>query len=200
MNGRAGTLTHICLILQAHGLWMTWYTFSTSTTNTHHQVQTSWPEFQPRKQTVPQRYNSSNIIEVFSYFLNIPRQCYWMVGQLWWTVTRRPRTFLSPGFITFKNKRGHSCHGSVERNLTSIHEDAVSIPDLAQQVKNPALLSTGVGCRHSSDPALLWLGRRPAATAPVWPLAWEPPCTMDVALRRPKKKKKKQNWLPRLPG
>ena len=35
-------------------------------------------------------------------------------------------------------------------------------------------MSCGVGCRHSWDPALLWLWRRQAPTAPIRPLAWEP--------------------------
>ena len=36
-------------------------------------------------------------------------------------------------------------------------------------------MSCGVGRRHGSDPPLLWLWRRPAAAAPIGPLAWEPP-------------------------
>ena len=40
------------------------------------------------------------------------------------------------------------------------------------------------------DPALLWLWRRPAATAPIRPLAWEPPCAAVAAPKRQKKKKK----------
>ena len=49
----------------------------------------------------------------------------------------------------------------------------------------------GVGCRRGSDPALLWLWHRPAATAPIRPLAWEPPYAAEVALVKAKKKTKK---------
>ena len=42
-------------------------------------------------------------------------------------------------------------------------------------------MSCGVGCRHGSDPALLRLWRRPVATAPIQPLAWESPYAAGVA-------------------
>ena len=45
-------------------------------------------------------------------------------------------------------------------------------------------MSCGVGCRHSSDPMLLWLWCRLAATAPIGPLAWEPLYTAGVALEK----------------
>jgi len=41
------------------------------------------------------------------------------------------------------------------------------------------------------DLALLWLWRRPAATAPIRPLAWEPPHAMGAALKSKKTKTKK---------
>ena len=45
----------------------------------------------------------------------------------------------------------------------------------------------GVGCRCGWDPVWLWLWHRPAAGAPIQPLAWEPPYAVDAALKRQKK-------------
>ena len=53
-------------------------------------------------------------------------------------------------------------------DLTSNHKDTDSIPDLAQWV---------------NDPALLRLWWRPAAAAPIQPLAWEPPYAAYAALK-----------------
>ncbi|RKM63502.1 hypothetical protein C0984_19685 [Clostridioides difficile] len=51
-------------------------------------------------------------------------------------------------------------------------------------------MSCGVGLRRSSDLVLLWLWYRPAATAPIGPLAWEPPYATGAALKGQKTKKK----------
>ena len=45
-------------------------------------------------------------------------------------------------------------------------------------------MSCGVGRRHGSELALLWLWCRPTDTAPIQPLAWEPPYAVGVALKR----------------
>ena len=51
-------------------------------------------------------------------------------------------------------------------------------------------MSCGVGRRCSSDPALLRLWHRPAATAPITPLAWEPPHAEVAALEKTKRPNK----------
>ena len=45
----------------------------------------------------------------------------------------------------------------------------------------------GVGRRHGLDPVLLWLWDRPATTAPIRPLAWEPLYASGAALEKTKK-------------
>ena len=50
-------------------------------------------------------------------------------------------------------------------------------------------MSYGVGHRHSTDLALLWLWHRPAATAPIRPLAWEPPYATGSGPSKGKKTK-----------
>ena len=56
-------------------------------------------------------------------------------------------------------------------------------------------MSCGVGRRRSSDPALLWLWRRLATTAPIQQLACKPPYAAGVAQEMAKRqKKKKRNY------
>ena len=59
-------------------------------------------------------------------------------------------------------------------NPTRNHEVSGSIPALAQCIK---------------DPTLLWLWRRLAATAPIGPLAWEPPYAAGTAHEIAKRQK-----------
>ena len=56
---------------------------------------------------------------------------------------------------------------------------------MAQQIKDHALL-------------LLWLWHRPVATAPIGPLAWEPPYATKAAQKMAKKTKKKKREEPRI--
>ena len=56
-------------------------------------------------------------------------------------------------------------------------------------------VSCGVGLRCGSYPVLLWLWRRPVATALIQPLAWEPPHPMGAALEKAKRPKKKKSFV-----
>ena len=53
-------------------------------------------------------------------------------------------------------------------------------------------MSSGVGHRCGSDPALLWLWRGPVATALIGPLARKTQYAEGKAKRKKKKKKKKK--------
>ena len=90
-----------------------------------------------------------------------------------------------------KRKVRSSRCGSAEMNLTSTHENANPIPGLTSWGLVGWGSSVAGGRRHGSDPALLWLRCRPAATALIQPLTWEPPHASDGALRRRKKEKER---------
>ena len=45
-------------------------------------------------------------------------------------------------------------------------------------------MNCGVGHRRGLDLVLLWLWSRPAAEAPIGPLAWEPPYAAGVAQKK----------------
>ena len=53
-------------------------------------------------------------------------------------------------------------------------------------------MGCGVGRRRGSDPVLLWLWCRPVTTAPIRPLAWEPPHAAGAALEKAKRQKKRK--------
>ena len=76
-----------------------------------------------------------------------------------------------------KNLIGSSHYGTAEMNPTRNHEVAGLTPALAQWVNHLALL---------------WLWHRPAAVAPIQPLAREPPYAAGAALKTAKKEKKRK--------
>ena len=58
-------------------------------------------------------------------------------------------------------------------------------------------MSCGVGRRHGSDLALLWLWCKPVAIAAIRPLAWEPPYAAGAAQEMAKRQKKSQRKPPK---
>ena len=64
-------------------------------------------------------------------------------------------------------------------------------------------MSCDVGHRCGSNPALLWLWCKPAATALIGPLAGEPSYAAGVALKRREKRKKIvsfESWMDKKEG
>ena len=53
-------------------------------------------------------------------------------------------------------------------------------------------MSCGMGRKQGTDPMLLGLWCRPAAAAPIQPLAWELPYAIGVTLKSKKAKKEKK--------
>ena len=83
-----------------------------------------------------------------------------------------PVNQIGPKTTPNKNKTQSSHCRSEVTNPNSIHEDVGLNPGLTQWLK---------------DPVLLWLWYRPAAVAPIRPLAWELPNATSAALKSKKK-------------
>ena len=82
---------------------------------------------------------------------------------------------LIPGPVT------STCHGH------SPKKTLVEIIFKNQNQGSGIAVSCGVGCRRGSDPVLLWLQCKPVATAPIRPVAWEPPYAKEAALGKAKR-------------
>ena len=75
--------------------------------------------------------------------------------------------------------------------MTMIQKSLHGVPVVVQWLTNPTRNQEVVGsipglAQWIVDPVLLWLWCRPEATAPIRPLAWEPPCADSAALKSKK--------------
>ena len=97
--------------------------------------------------------------------------------------------------IKQKEKCGVPVVAQLLTNPTRNHEVAGSIPGLSGlRIRRCREL----WCRSQMrllHLVLLWLWCRLAATAPIRPLAWEPPYAKGAALEKAKRPKKKKNQL-----
>ena len=115
---------------------------------------------------------------------SIPCLVQWVKGSGVAAVTRiqfLAQELLYATGVAIKNKKRSSCCDSVVTNPTSTHEDVSLIPCLSQWVK---------------DPVLQWC--RPAAAAPIRPLAWELTYAVGAALKSNKNKQTKKHQKRRM--
>ena len=122
----------------------------------------------------PLRYKGiSAIIVIFYCITNYPK-IKWLkrvvISQFMWVRSLSLCPCLQVSYrLWLRCQLTGSRRGSVGTNLTNIHEDAGLISGL--RIQHCPKLWCGCGL----DPTLLWLGYTAVATAPVWPLTWEPP-------------------------
>ena len=75
-------------------------------------------------------------------------------------------------------------------NPTKNHEVAGLIPGLLSELRIWHCLELWCRSQTWHRPSLLWLWHRPVATAPIRPLAWEPPYAVGAALEMAESQKK----------
>ena len=109
--------------------------------------------------------------------------------MLWVTYNLKIKYIKNVWCSNLKYMLQSSHRSSVVIKPSSIHEDAGLIPALTQWIKDPVLPSAVV--QVADTPRIqhcLWLWHRLAATAPIQPLAWDPPYAVGEALKRQKNK------------